>query len=163
MSVLICTGVPISEGLKCVTNQTQNQNYKTVIEGVGNQIQAGVRILDMIDIVRRITPNVYYEDLWDDADERLRQGSQLSDALFASPLIPRSVAQMIYTGEKPGRLSQVMGCVADFTEFDFDEQVKNTTQFIEPALIATMGRIVGFVAIVLLLPIFSAGQVVSGS
>ena len=100
---------------------------------------------------------------WDDADERLRQDSQLSDALFASPLIPRSVAQMIYTGEKSGRLSQVMDCVADFTEFDFDEQIKNTTQFIEPALITTMGRIVGFVAIVLLLPIFSAGQVVSGS
>ena len=63
MSMLICTGVPISEGLKCVTNQTQNQNFKTVLEDVGNQIQAGVPILDMIDIVKRVTPNVYYEDL----------------------------------------------------------------------------------------------------
>lgn len=129
---------------------------------MGTMIAAGVPILDMIAIVRQVTQNAWYQDLWDDVDNRLRKGAQLSDALFEAPmLIPRSVAQMIYSGEKSGRLSQVMDRVAAYTEQEFDEQVKTSTQFIEPALVSAMGIIIGFVAIALLLPIFSMGKVMA--
>lgn len=128
---------------------------------MGTMINAGVPVLDMISIVKDVTRNALYEDLWADVDERLRQGAQLSDALFDSPLIPRSVAQMIYAGEKSGRLGQTMEKIAGFTEEEFDEQVKTTTNLIEPAMVAIMGGIVGFVAIALLLPIFSVSTVVA--
>jgi type IV pilus assembly protein PilC len=129
---------------------------------MGTMINAGVPVLDMIDIVRDVTRNSVFADLWDDVDGRLRQGAQLSDGLFASPLIPRSVAQMIYAGEKSGRLGQTMEKIAHFTEEEFDEQIKTTTNLIEPAMVAIMGGIVGFVAIALLLPIFSVSSVVGG-
>ena len=125
-------------------------------------VAAGVPILDMIEIVREVTNNSLYEDLWTDADNRLRQGAQLSDSLFDSPLIPRSVAQMVYSGERSGRIGDVMERIADYTESDFDEQIKTTTGMIEPIMTAVMGLIIGFVAIALLLPIFSVGKVVSG-
>jgi type IV pilus assembly protein PilC len=129
---------------------------------MGTMINAGVPILDMIAIVKQVTHNVHYEELWDVVDERLRQGSQLSDGLFGSPLIPRSVAQMIYSGEKSGRLATVMEKIAHYTEVEFDDQVKQTTQYVEPALVAAMGLIIGFVAIAMLLPIFSISKVVAG-
>ncbi len=129
---------------------------------MGTMVSAGVPILDMIEIVREVTSNVLYEDLWNDADNRLRQGSQLSDSLFDSPLIPRSVAQMVYSGERSGRIGDVMERIAEYTENDFDEQIKTTTSLIEPIMTAAMGGIIGFVAIALLLPIFSVGKVVSG-
>ncbi len=129
---------------------------------MGTMVTAGVPVLDMIEIVREVTSNSLYEDLWDDADGRLRQGSQLSDSLFASPLIPRSVAQMVYSGERSGRIGDVMERIAEYTESDFDEQIKTTTSLIEPIMTATMGVIIGFVAIAMLLPIFSVGNVVSG-
>ena len=129
---------------------------------MGTMVTAGVPVLDMIEIVREVTSNSLYEDLWDDADGRLRQGSQLSDSLFASPLIPRSVAQMVYSGERSGRIGDVMERIAEYTESDFDEQIKTTTSLIEPIMTATMGIIIGFVAIAMLLPIFSVGNVVSG-
>lgn len=129
---------------------------------MGTMINAGVPILDMIAIVREVTSNRLYENLWDDADESLRQGAQLSDVLFASKLIPRSVAQMVYAGEKAGRLGSTMEKIASFTEEEFDEQIKTTTNLIEPMMVAIMGGIVGFVAIALLLPIFSVSSVVSG-
>ncbi len=131
---------------------------------MGTMLAAGVPILDMVGIVRHVTQNLYYGELWDHVDERLRQGSQLSDALFSAPkLIPRSVAQMILSGEKSGRLSQTMDRIAEFTEDEFDDQVKTSTQFIEPLLIGVMGGVIGFVAIALLLPIFSVGKVMSGT
>ena len=129
---------------------------------MGTMLAAGVPILDMVQIVREVTVNRYYEDLWDDIDERLQRGSQLSDGLFDSTLFPRSVSQMIYAGEKSGRLSATLEKIAHFTEEEFDAQVKQSTQYLEPALIVAMGSIIGFVAIALLLPIFSVSTTMAG-
>ncbi|MCC6682721.1 MAG: type II secretion system F family protein [Phycisphaeraceae bacterium] len=128
---------------------------------MGTMIAAGVPILDMVHISRAVTANHFYEQLWDDVTDKLKHGSQLSDGLFASSLVPRSVSQMVYSGEKSGRLAPVMEKIADFTESDFEQQVKTVTQFIEPAMVAAMGLIVGFVAIALLLPIFTIGRVMA--
>ncbi|MEX2388146.1 MAG: type II secretion system F family protein [Phycisphaeraceae bacterium] len=129
---------------------------------MGTLLNAGVPVLDMIEITRETTRNVYFERLWDSVDDRLRKGAQLSEAIIDSPLIPRSVAQMIFAGEKSGRLGQVMERVAKFSEEAFDEQVAQSTRYIEPAMIVVMGAIIGFVAIAMLLPIFQISSVVSG-
>lgn len=128
---------------------------------MGTMINSGVSVLDMVSIVRQVTDNIFFRDLWDEVDERLRQGSQLSEPLFASPLIPRSISQMIFSGERSGRLGRVMEKIAAYTEDEFDDAVKTTTQFIEPLMIGIMGGIIGFVAISLLLPIFSVSTVVA--
>jgi type II secretory pathway component PulF len=128
---------------------------------MGTMIDAGVPVLDMITIVREVTANRWYEDLWDDLHERMQRGSQLSDGLFESPLIPRAISQMVFAGEKSGRLGTTMNKIAEFTEAEFDDQVKTTTSLIEPAMTASMGIIIGFIAIALLLPIFTVGNVVA--
>jgi len=128
---------------------------------LGTMVDAGVPILDMIPIVRSVTNNDAFDTLWDDVDQRLRNGSQLSAAFFSSELIPRSVSQMVYSGEKAGRLGEVMHRVAEYTEEEFDEQVKQSTSYIEPVMVITLGAIIGFVAIALLLPIFQVSQVVA--
>lgn len=130
---------------------------------MGTMLASGVSMLDMIAIVREVTNNAFYNDLWDEVDQRLRQGSQLSAPLFSSPLIPKAIAQMVFSGEKSGRLGQVMIKVAEFTEEEFEQAIRTTTQFIEPAIIGFMGGMIGFVAISLLLPIFSVGRVMSGN
>lgn len=130
---------------------------------MGTMISAGVSMLDMIAIIKQVTNNAFYVDLWDQVDDRLRQGSQLSEPLFHSKLIPRSIAQMVYSGEKSGQLGKVMNRVADYTETEFDQTVKAVTSMIEPVMVAVMGSIIGFIAISLLLPIFSVGRVVAGS
>ncbi len=129
---------------------------------MGTMISAGVPILDMVQIVRHVTPNSYYEALWDEVDDSLRKGGQLSDTFGTSPLVPKSVSQMVNSGERAGRLPEVMSRVAEFTEEEFDEQVAATTQYLEPAITVIMGCVIGFVAIALLLPIFSVGSMMSG-
>jgi len=128
---------------------------------MGTMLQAGVPILEAVQIMRLVTPNYHFDRLWDQVDEQLRQGRQLSTVLFDSRLIPRPVAQMINAGERSGRLPDVMEKVAYFTEEELDEQIKTMTQLIEPAMTIVMGSIIGFIAIALLLPIFSAGHVMS--
>ncbi len=128
---------------------------------MGTMIVAGVSMLEAVAIVRGVTNNSYYRALWDEVDGALQEGLQLSDPLMKTDLIPRSITQMIRSGEHAGRLGHVLEKVAEFTELEFDESVKTTTQMIEPIMIATMGGLVGFVAIALLLPIFSIGNVMA--
>lgn len=128
---------------------------------MGTMISAGVGMLDTVSIVREVVPNAYYRDLWADVDHSIRQGAQLSDPLFKSTLMPRTIVQMIRAGEKSGRLADVLDRVATFSEDEFDDAVKTTTQFIEPVMVLFMGVMIGFVAIALLLPIFSVGNVVA--
>jgi type IV pilus assembly protein PilC len=142
-------------------NMFRNLYVARASRTLGTMIGAGVSMLEAVAIVRGVTNNSYYRDLWDEVDEALQQGMQLSDPLLKSDLMPRSVTQMIRSGEHAGRLGHVLEKVAEFTELEFDESVKTTTQMIEPIMIGTMGGLVGFVAIALLLPIFSIGNVVS--
>ncbi|MEQ9460632.1 MAG: type II secretion system F family protein [Phycisphaeraceae bacterium] len=125
-------------------------------------IDAGVPLLDLIAITREVTSNRHMSRLWDEVAEKVKQGGSISSVLTASPLIPKSTAQMVSSGERAGRVSDVMRRIADRSEEEFERGVKSMTQFVEPAMIACLGLVVGFVAIALLLPIFSVGKVVSG-
>ncbi|MEO0964868.1 MAG: type II secretion system F family protein [Planctomycetota bacterium] len=137
-------------------------NLVRMTQTIGTLLEAGVPILDMVDIVRHVTPNRAYQQLWEKVDDQLRKGSQLSDGLRDTWLVPRAVVQMIYSGEKSGRMGPVINRVAAYTEDEFDTAVKNATQYIEPVMVVTVGGIVGFVAISLLLPIFSASSLAGG-
>ena len=125
-------------------------------------LSAGVNLIDIIRICRGVTKNVYYEELWDRMEQHVRQGRQLSDAVTESALVPPNVASMIASGERSGRLPEVMHRVATYSEEELDSAVKQATRYIEPIMIIFMGVVIGGMAIALLLPIFSLGKVVAG-
>ncbi|MEM7683054.1 MAG: type II secretion system F family protein [Planctomycetota bacterium] len=123
---------------------------------MGTLFASGVPILDVIRLVRKVTRNHRYEQLWDRISNHLERGGQLSDAFDDPDLIPANVRQMVTAGEKSGRLEHVLTKVADFAEEEFDQRVKTATQLLEPAMIVGMGLLVGFLALALLLPVFQA-------
>ncbi len=123
---------------------------------------AGVSVLDIIEICRGVTNNKCYDELWDKMQEGIRDGNQISDAVVDFRYIPANVASMIASGERSGRLGEVMERVAHFSEEELDSAVKQVTSFIEPIMIICMGVVVGGVAMALLLPIFKMGSVMAG-
>jgi type IV pilus assembly protein PilC len=129
---------------------------------ISTLLAAGVNLLDIIDICRGVTSNRLYDRLWDDMEQGVRDGRQMSHAAAASPLIPPAVASMIASGERSGRLAGVMGRIAEFAEEELDATVKTVTSFIEPIMILIMGALVGGIALALLLPVFSMGKIMTG-
>ncbi len=125
-------------------------------------LSAGVNLLDIIDICRGVTNNVYYDDMWDDMARGVREGRRLSEAVLSAPFIPPNVAAMIAAGERTGHLEGVMDKIATHSEEELEIAVKQVTAFIEPVMILIMGLVIGGVAIALLLPIFSMSSVLSG-
>lgn len=125
-------------------------------------LASGVNLLDIIAICRGVTNNVYYDRLWNRMETGVRDGRQISDAVFETDFIPKNIASMINSGERSGRLAEVTEKIASFSEEELDAAVKQVTSFIEPLMIVFMGVVVGGVAMALLLPIFSMGKVMSG-
>lgn len=130
---------------------------------MGTLLAAGVNLLDIIDICRGVTNNVYYDRLWDKVTQSIRDGKQFSDALIGCPFIPANVVSMISSGERSGRLAEVMDRIATFSEEELENAIKQTTSYIEPIMIVVMGVLVGGVALALLLPIFNMGRVITGT
>jgi type IV pilus assembly protein PilC len=125
-------------------------------------LASGVNLLDIIGICRGVTNNVYYDRLWTSMENGIRDGKQMSEAIFEASFIPRNVASMIASGERSGRLAVVMDRIAGYSEEELDVAVKQVTGYIEPIMIVFMGVVVGGVAMALLLPVFSMGKVMSG-
>jgi type IV pilus assembly protein PilC len=128
---------------------------------IGTLSSAGISLVDCVNTARDLTANQYSRDLWTAVSEQIQAGKQLSEPLFQSPLVPRSVTQMLHSGERSGKLAFVMEQVSGYAEQELKEQIADLTRYIEPAMICLMGFIIGGVALALLLPIFTISKVMS--
>jgi type IV pilus assembly protein PilC len=128
---------------------------------VGTLAGAGVNLIDCVATARDLCANGYFGDMWDAVSQQIQAGKQLSEPLFESNLVPRSVAQMIHSGERGGKLAYVLEQISGFAEQELKEQILNLTRYIEPAMIVIMGIIIGGVALAMLLPIFTISKVMA--
>ena len=116
-------------------------------------------LIDGVTTAKELCDNGYFQDMWDSVLDQIKAGKQMSDPLFHSNLVPRSVAQMIHSAEKSGKLSFVMEQVAGVSEVELKDTISDMTRYIEPAMIIVMGAIIGGIAMAMLLPIFTISKV----
>jgi len=127
---------------------------------MGQLINAGVPMLDTLSITAEISGNSLYRRMWRAVYSAVKQGKKISAPLNKSPLLPRSVVQMIGAGEESGKLGEVLDEVAEYYSKELRQVIKGVTAMIEPLMIVLMGSIVGFIAMSIILPIFKLSQLV---
>lgn len=125
---------------------------------MGQLLNAGVPMLDTISITADISGNTLYKRMWRVVYGAVKQGKKISAPLQKSPLLPKSVVQMISAGEESGKLGEVLDQVSDFYSRELKEVIKSCTAMIEPLMIVIMGGLVGFIAMSIILPIFKLSQ-----
>jgi type IV pilus assembly protein PilC len=127
---------------------------------MGQLINAGVPILDTLGITAEIAGNTIYKRMWRSVYTAVKQGKKISTPLNKSPLLPRSVVQMIGAGEESGKLGEVLDEVSEFYSRELKAVIKGVTAMIEPLMIVLMGGMVGFIAMSIILPIFKLSSLV---
>lgn len=127
---------------------------------MGELVNAGVPMLDTLAIVADISGNMLYRRMWRAVYASVKQGRKISQPLQKSPLLPRSVVQMISAGEESGKLGETLDSVSKFYSKELKVTIKAVTSMIEPLMIVLMGGIVGFIAMSIILPIFKMSQLV---
>jgi type IV pilus assembly protein PilC len=128
---------------------------------IGTMAGAGVGLVDSVSTANELCDNIYFRELWDEVSDKIQAGKQMSEPLSQSNLVPRSISQMIHSGEKGGKLAFVMEQVAGFSEQELKDTITELTRYIEPIMIVVMGFIIGGVALALMLPIFTISRVVA--
>jgi type IV pilus assembly protein PilC len=129
---------------------------------MGELLNAGVPMLDTIAITADISGNRHYRRLWRSVYAAVKQGKKVQTQLSRSPLLPRSVIQMISAGEESGKLGEVLDEISAYYQKALKDAIKAVTSMIEPLMIVVMGGIVGFIAMAIILPIFKMSNLVSG-
>jgi type IV pilus assembly protein PilC len=127
---------------------------------MGQLINAGVPMLDTLQITAEIAGNSLYRRMWRAVYSAVKQGKKISMPLNKSPLLPRAVVQMISAGEESGKLGEVLDEVSEFYARELKGVIKSVTAMIEPLMIVLMGSVVGFIAMSIILPIFKLSSLV---
>lgn len=128
------------------------------LQTMGEMINAGVPMLETIQITADVSGNVLYKNMWMSVHRSVKAGKKISAPLQKSQLLPRNVVQMVSAGEESGKLGEVLNDISDFYAMELRNAIKAATAMLEPMMIVVMGVVVGFIAMSIILPIFKMSQ-----
>jgi type IV pilus assembly protein PilC len=122
---------------------------------LGTLITSGVPILEGLSITARTSGNAVLEDALMKVRKAVEEGRTIVDPLKECGVFPNMVTQMIGVGEATGAMDAMLQKIADFYEDEVDAAIKNMLTLLEPAMIGTLGVVVGGIVISLYMPLFS--------
>jgi type IV pilus assembly protein PilC len=122
-------------------------------------LRSNVPIVRTLQITADAATNLEYRNQLRLVAEQVRHGTNLHTALAKFPkLFPPITEQMVEVGETTGSLSSSLMFLAELYENEVEDQTKNLSAFLEPALMVFIGLMVGFVAISIITPIYTFTQ-----
>jgi type II secretion system protein F len=126
---------------------------------LGTLLQSGVAILHALNLAKEISQNRVISRSIVYVHDRLREGKAISKSLGETEIFPPLAIQMIGVGEETGRLDEMLIRVAETYEENVQSSLKRFVSLLEPLIILTMGGVVGFIVISMLLAIFSINEI----
>ena len=90
----------------------------------------------------------------------MRAGRPIAEAMRDARAFPPVLTHMVAVGEETGDLPKMLGRVADSLDFEVDTSMRKLVALAEPIIVLTMGVVVGFVVLSVLLPIYQAQNLV---
>ena len=135
-----------------------NKETANISRTLGTLLGNGVSILAALVIVRETVDNLVLAAAIQDAEEQLKQGKHLSDALLEKRLLPKMAVQMIKMGEETGRLEEMLLRIATIYDKQLRVAIQRLLAFLEPALIITLGLMIAGIIVSILLAILSVND-----
>ena len=122
---------------------------------LGTMLANGVPILQALAISRDATGSALLAENIDEAIKNVRAGEPLTEPLKGGGLFPEQVLAMISVAEESNQLQKVLLHIADSVERRTNQQVDQAVRLIEPVILCMVAAGIGFLALGLLLPIFT--------
>jgi type IV pilus assembly protein PilC len=117
--------------------------------------RAGVPIATMLDTaINSVGNSVFRQGLTSIRDDML-SGDGFALPLARTDLFPRLVIQMVKVGEETGNLDTNLDQAAEHYSEEVDYRLKRMIAIIEPALVISVGLVVGFIAVSVIAPMYA--------
>ena len=124
---------------------------------LGILLNAGVPVIESMNLIAKIVSNRVYEVAIGDATEYIRDGFNITSALRRTEVFPPILLQLSATGEETGELDTLLDKAADYYFKQVNALVERMTTLIEPILILMVGIIIGVMVVITYLPVFYLG------
>lgn len=134
-------------------------NFTSVL---GILLNSGIPLVQAMDITRSISLNRYFKAGVERATRRLRQGGGLTTAVHEIPGLPKLAQRLITIGDEGGSLAKACNKAARLQEKDLKLKIHALVSMMEPVIILTMGGVVGFVVVSMLLAVFGLTDLAGG-
>jgi type IV pilus assembly protein PilC len=148
--------------LPLIGDMALHSNVAQVAMVYGNLTNAGVPVIEALDITAESSKNEIIKDGIQTAKRGVFSGEPLSELLGKIKVFPAAFSQLVSVGEQTGNMSEMLDTISAYYEEEFDTSVDKMSQMMEPIMICFLGGVIGFILVAMYLPIFKMGQIVTG-
>jgi len=118
-------------------------------------LRAGLPMAEIMNLLVETMGNVILREAIERVRMEMLQGHGLSQPLRQEKVFPSLLAQMVRVGEETGTLDSNLETLAKFYEEEADRKINTLTSMMEPALMLFVGGLVGFLAVSVIMPMYT--------
>jgi general secretion pathway protein F len=168
-AVLIGAWIVFKKYIKTDTGRYKWDSFKLKIMGdvirkletarfcrtLGTLLKSGVPLLHALNNARDVLNNKVIASAVDTVSAGAKEGKGIAVPLSDTHVFPPLALSMIKVGEETGQLDTMLMRVANTYEKSLNVAIKRFVNLLEPAMILSMGLIIGFIVVSMLIAIFS--------
>jgi general secretion pathway protein F len=126
---------------------------------LGTMLKSGVPVMGALAVVGEMTSNQVIARALARLAESVKRGRTVAASLGEQTPFPPLAMHMVRVGEETGRLEEMLIKTAETFESDVRIELKRFIGLLEPAIILTMGLLVAFIVVAMLMAIFSINEI----
>jgi general secretion pathway protein F len=117
-------------------------------------IKNGVPIINSLKIVSDVATNKVFSQEISQVHAMVSKGQNISQAIKSGAVFEKNTVDLIAVGEESGMLEDMLTRIAQMNENESKQLIEAFLFMLEPALILSLGAIIGIIVLAILLPVF---------
>ena len=138
-----------------------NSNSARYMQTLSTLSASGVPILDALKISAEVIINVPMRNTAIETVTRVSEGESISKSLSSKNLFPSMMIYMIASGEKSGKLEEMLDKATENQEEEFKNTIESLLGILQPLTVVIMAVIVLLIVLAILLPIFEINNLIA--
>jgi type IV pilus assembly protein PilC len=119
---------------------------------MGMMIENGVPLLETVRLTQGATNNIYYRNMFQQMERDILEGKGIGPTVAAVSFFPIGAGHMLETGERSAKMAFVLQTIGEYFEREGEQKLRWFVKLLEPAMIITLGGLVGTVVMSIVLP-----------
>jgi len=126
---------------------------------LGTMLKSGVPVMSALAVVGDTMTNHAIGRAVEQLADGVKRGGTIAAGMQAQAPFPALAIHMVRVGEETGRLEDMLLKVAETFEGDVGTELKRVLRLLEPVIIFSMGVLVAFIVVAMMLAIFSINEI----
>ncbi len=122
--------------------------------------RAGVPIVKAVETAAEITTNIHIKKVLGEAKDYIVEGRQMSEKFSEYDFFPPMVYNMVAVGERSGEIEKMFWSISDTLSSELETFISGITSLIEPILIVSIGALIFFIMLSVIVPILEINRAI---